>query len=214
MLNLESVLPAHSSRLERALERASLWSAESAVFADIWNPDTCPVDLLPWLAWSLSVDDWNADWPESTKRAVIKASFGVHRIKGTRKSLQDVLTAAGFPDAIIIEGAVSDVHDGTLTYNGVATYASGSVPVITHDGSRLYDGSEIYDGVEPAVAEWAQYSVRIGRAISLTQAADIRAMLESVAPARCHLVSLTFTEAANLYDAAINHDGTQTYGAA
>lgn len=25
---------------------------------ELWNPDTCPANLLPWLAWSFSVDRW------------------------------------------------------------------------------------------------------------------------------------------------------------
>ncbi len=28
-----------------------------------WHPQTCPEALLPWLAWSLSVDEWDESWP-------------------------------------------------------------------------------------------------------------------------------------------------------
>lgn len=60
---------------------------------DLWNPQTCPANLLPWLAWALSVDAWNANWSEQQKRDTIAASVAVHRIKGTVGALQKALGA-------------------------------------------------------------------------------------------------------------------------
>ena len=61
----------------------------------LWNPDTCPVDLLPWLAWALSVDVWVPTWPEATKRAVVRNAVSTSRRKGTRQAVSDALSAIG-----------------------------------------------------------------------------------------------------------------------
>jgi phage tail P2-like protein len=34
----------------------------------LWNPQTCPLAALPWLAWTLSIDKWDTDWTEERKR--------------------------------------------------------------------------------------------------------------------------------------------------
>ncbi|RDH41661.1 phage tail protein I [Zooshikella ganghwensis] len=59
----------------------------------IWKPDLCPESVLPWLAWSLSVDEWDENWTTEIKRQVIKSSIETHLIKGTRKSIRLVLDA-------------------------------------------------------------------------------------------------------------------------
>jgi phage tail P2-like protein len=61
----------------------------------LWNPDTCPLDLLPWLAWSLSVDTWSPSWSETTKRAVVRSAIETARRKGTKKAVTDALNAIG-----------------------------------------------------------------------------------------------------------------------
>jgi len=92
------LLPSSASRLERALadvDGVRLLATPSEVIATLWNPATCPAHLLPYLAWALSVDVWNPDWPEATKRAVIAASRAVHRRKGTRAAVEDSVAALG-----------------------------------------------------------------------------------------------------------------------
>jgi len=54
----------------------------------------------------------------------------------------------------------------------------------------------------------------LDRPITADQAAQVRKILASVAPARCHLKGLYFTQAANRYNAVISYDGTYTYGVA
>lgn len=93
----DNLLPPSASELERALafvDSARLEVLEIAV-RHAWNPQTCPAPFLPWLAWALSVDVWNPDWPEARKRAVIAASFQVHRHKGTRRAVREALEALG-----------------------------------------------------------------------------------------------------------------------
>ena len=92
------LLPSNATPLERALadvDGARLLATPTAFIAGLWDPATCPADLLPYLAWALSVDVWNPDWSEATKRAVIAASPAVHRRKGTRAAVEDAVGALG-----------------------------------------------------------------------------------------------------------------------
>lgn len=88
------LLPPNRSQLE-ARVAASHPLALPVPLRTLWNPSTCPAELLPFLAWAFSVDVWEADWPEATKRAVIAESFAVHRIKGTRLAVEKALAAMG-----------------------------------------------------------------------------------------------------------------------
>jgi phage tail P2-like protein len=53
------------------------------------------VERLPWLAWALSVDTWDSDWPESTKRSLIANSVQIHKTKGTVSAIERVMDALG-----------------------------------------------------------------------------------------------------------------------
>jgi phage tail P2-like protein len=87
-----SLLPANSTPDERAIEAATARASSLDVpIGDLWNPRTCPAALLPWLAWALSVDTWDAAWPEAIKRRVIANSPAVHRAKGTRAAVAAAL---------------------------------------------------------------------------------------------------------------------------
>jgi phage tail P2-like protein len=89
---MSDLLPPSSTVAERALADAIGRAGEvPVVIREIWNPDTCPASLLPWLAWAFSVDEWSPAWTELQKREVIKTSFDVHRHKGTVGAVQDAL---------------------------------------------------------------------------------------------------------------------------
>ncbi|MEE2635520.1 MAG: phage tail protein I [Pseudomonadota bacterium] len=93
----DSLLPHNASPQERAIEAVTGPAmAPSVLLRAIWDPDSCPVDLLPWLAFAFSVDVWDPEWSEGTKREVIRRSFEVHRKKGTRKAVETALAAMGF----------------------------------------------------------------------------------------------------------------------
>lgn len=62
---------------------------------DLWDPESCPAGLLPWLAWAFSVDEWDPNWNEDQQRSAVKASYSVHRYKGTIGSVKDALNALG-----------------------------------------------------------------------------------------------------------------------
>lgn len=67
----------------------------------MWSPHDCPVDLLPWLAWAFSVDEWDTEWSEAQKRASIAASYSIHRRKGTIGAVRRAIAALGLEVEII-----------------------------------------------------------------------------------------------------------------
>jgi phage tail P2-like protein len=92
----DTLLPPNATQAERAIEAVPARIDDiPTAFRDLWNPWTCPVNLLPWLAWAVSVDSWDAAWPEHTKRARIASTIDIQRHKGTVGSIQDVVAAFG-----------------------------------------------------------------------------------------------------------------------
>ncbi len=113
-----ALLPPSSSALERALATldAERMEAIEVRIGTLWNPWACPAPFLPWLAWAFSVDVWNPDWPEAKKRAVIAASFEVHRHKGTRRAVHTALDALGFETIRIVEWWQADPPGAPYTF--------------------------------------------------------------------------------------------------
>lgn len=107
----EDILPPNAAALERAISQA-IYSASNVpiIVREMWSPDTCPAAHLPWLAWANSVDDWDAAWPDTQKRAVIRASYIVHRYKGTIGSMRAALGAVGY--AITVREWFQDTPQG------------------------------------------------------------------------------------------------------
>lgn len=92
-----SLLPPGSSALERRLAQAcSGISGLNVPLRDLWNPDTCPVNFLPYLAWAFSVDRWDEGWAESVKRKVVKDAFYIHQHKGTVSAIRRVVEPLGY----------------------------------------------------------------------------------------------------------------------
>jgi phage tail P2-like protein len=92
---MPSLLPLNSTRLESAIETATDDHPPVPLRA-IYNPDTCPAPLLPFLAWECSVDRWSEKWSEAAKRVAIRSSFYVHAHKGTIGALRRVVEPLGF----------------------------------------------------------------------------------------------------------------------
>lgn len=96
MSDVESLLPPNSTQFEKDMEQTTArLGAVPTPLRDLHNPATCPAEQLPWLAWALSVDNWNSSWPEAVQREVIAASAQVHRIKGTRHAVNQAIAAQG-----------------------------------------------------------------------------------------------------------------------
>ncbi|CAM3966079.1 phage tail protein I [Pseudoalteromonas byunsanensis] len=84
------------SELQSTLQQVSnqlLTSLNNGVedIATLWTPQTCPEPLLPWLAWSQSVQEWDEQWSLDLKRQVVANSFDQHRHLGTRYAITKAL---------------------------------------------------------------------------------------------------------------------------
>ena len=98
----KSLLPINASKLLKNLEKSGLRiSSLGAKNKDVLNPDKLEVDILPWLAWMVSVDNWSDNWPENIKREMIKNSISLHQIKGTKKAIKKALEIIGISGEIV-----------------------------------------------------------------------------------------------------------------
>ncbi len=92
-----SLLPPSASAWMRSAEAATAkLSGITVAIRTLWTPTACPVDLLPYLAWALSVDRWDKDWSAERKIAAIQRSYWLHRRKGTRAAVRRVIEDMGF----------------------------------------------------------------------------------------------------------------------
>lgn len=91
-----SLLPPNASPLERRLtEIMGRLGDIPSPLRELMQPDTCPIELLPWLAWHLGVDAWKDYWPEEVKRARVKAAIPIARQNGTAAAVRGVIAAFG-----------------------------------------------------------------------------------------------------------------------
>lgn len=91
-----SILPPQSTPLERGAEYAAARIDEIPTpLGSLWSIEDCPERLLPWLAWTVGVAEWDHDWPVETKRRVIAAAHEVHRKRGTPAAVKRLLDAIG-----------------------------------------------------------------------------------------------------------------------
>jgi phage tail P2-like protein len=184
-----SILPPNATASERGIEAATERAFDLPVpNGQLWDAATCPAALLPWLAFALSVDEWDAGWTVETKRRVIAASVAIHRRKGTIGAVKAAIATAGYGDATLIENYGVKLYDGTLTHDGASDHA--------------------------AVDHWAEYRLILTRPLSIAQAQVVRRIAAAVAPARCHLKAIDYRQALNLYDGTITHDGAYSHGVA
>ena len=94
---MSSLLPSNATALEQAAAQALAEIERVNIpLRQLWNPETCPISLLPYLAWAFSVDRWDASWAEPVKREVVRSAFYVHRRKGTISALRRVVEPLGY----------------------------------------------------------------------------------------------------------------------
>lgn len=100
-MNYPTLLPPGSTALEKALEQAAAGLLDIPTpIRSVWSPDDCPLELLPWLAWGLSLDNWSSDWPEGVKRARVRKAIAIAKRKGTAESVRTVVESFGGSVAI------------------------------------------------------------------------------------------------------------------
>lgn len=97
MMGGQQLLPGNSTQLERTAAQALAQIKRVPIpLRQLCNPDTCPVDLLPYLAWAFSVDRWDSKWTEAAKRTAIRSSHYIHSRKGTIGALRRVVEPLGY----------------------------------------------------------------------------------------------------------------------
>lgn len=112
----KSLLP-HSTALEKQIEKeahAKYCRNNPAIIKQMNDPWACPLEFLPWLAYSLSVDVWNDNWAEETKRGICDNAMYVHTNKGTLGGLEDALEALGIRMEIVEWWQQYQVEPGTI----------------------------------------------------------------------------------------------------
>jgi phage tail P2-like protein len=80
------ILYAASSGLEKAMIDADaprLTGIDAEAIVDTWDPYSCPLPLLPYLAWAMGVTFWNDQWSEETKRSWIATQWQFKAFRGT-----------------------------------------------------------------------------------------------------------------------------------
>ncbi|WP_425858929.1 phage tail protein I [Aeromonas sp. INTO2] len=92
------LLPPNATPAERRLATvaANACDLPVEVLRTLWDPHTCPAWRLPSLAAERSVDRWDENWPEATKRKVIANAPFVHRHKGTVGALRRAVDPLGY----------------------------------------------------------------------------------------------------------------------
>lgn len=123
-----------------------------------WNPDTCPAELLPWLAWAFSVDEWDTTWTEQEKRDVIKASVQVHKHKGTIGALDRALKPLGYLIEVV---EWWEMTPPGAPYTFSVVMGTGSKPVT----------ADLYDKAERIVLTYKNLRSHL---IALTIKADVK----------------------------------------
>ncbi|UZE21864.1 phage tail protein [Pseudomonas sp. B21-056] len=145
--------------------------------------------LLPYLADQFSLLDeaaWALAESADAKRDLIKNSAQLHRYKGTPWAIREVIRLLGFGEVTIQEGLNNQVRDGS----------------INRDGNHVHGNP----------AAWPLYRVFLQRVITNDQAALLRRLLLSVAPARCRLVSLDYSSVAIRHNGFARRDGQYNHG--
>ncbi|EPB4110593.1 phage tail protein I, partial [Klebsiella pneumoniae] len=139
----------------------------------VWTPEDCPVELLPYLAWALSVDRWDKGWPAEKKIAAIQQSYWLHRRKGTRAAVRRVIEDMGFfatfaewfdvgdePGTFRLEVDVSDVGIAPRTLDELDRMVDGTKPASRHMAQMTlanrtegaaFTGAAVFDGDEVSV---------------------------------------------------------------
>ena len=95
---MTGIAPVSASAVERGMDEVSaarVTALPVTLPTTAWNADLIPETWLPVLAWALSVDLWNPDWPPKRQRAAIKDAYAQHRLKGTPAGWKLVLDRIG-----------------------------------------------------------------------------------------------------------------------
>lgn len=140
----KTLLPPSSTKLEKRLSQAMVCDFP-ILLRSLWNPQTCPYELLPYLAWQYSVDYWDENWNEQIKRKVVAEAFEIHQHKGTKEAIRRAVSSFGYlidliewwqndktPGTFSIEIGVLDKGITDESYNELVRIIEDVKPVSRH----------------------------------------------------------------------------------
>lgn len=195
-----SLLPPNATELERAIEQSTARIGDILTpLRSLWRPNDIRPDLLPYLAWSLSVGLlWGRAITEDHRRALVETAHERHAIKGTPASITRTLAAVGFPDSLVIE-------------------ARTAAQQVTNTGLLLGHES-VEDTVARWFEHWADYALLISPGFGVPLGADVQRLARDIAvvnaPARSRLVRIIYSHrAATARSASLSrgmHPGPRT----
>ena len=106
-----SLLPASASQLENdLLTLFERWVSERLLIDReipvrlLWNPEHCPVVMLPYLACAFSVDNAVFQFTRKQVANAIRNSVSLHKKKGTVHSVSQVVEDLGYTVSDVVEG--------------------------------------------------------------------------------------------------------------
>lgn len=139
-----TLLPPSATQLEKNLSQAMICDPPIHL-RSLWDPKTCPFELLPYLAWQYSVDRWDKNWPEQTKRKVIAEAFEIHKLKGTKEAIRRAVEPFGYliniiewwqsnktPGTFAIEIGISDKGITDESYQELSRIIDDVKPISRH----------------------------------------------------------------------------------
>ncbi|CAE6841806.1 hypothetical protein R69746_06959 [Paraburkholderia aspalathi] len=186
---MRDLLPPNATTLEkRAATALAAIDALPIPIRDYWNPDRCPSALLPYLAAEVSVDGWELAESDDARRALIKSAIALHQKRGTPWAIREVIRRLGFGEVTLIEGRRVRRRDGSVARNG--------------------------DYLHGDATAWAQYIVKLSRAITRDQADNLKAVLERYAPQRSMLAALDYRAAPIRHNGTASRNGQYNRGSA
>lgn len=112
---MDSLLPPNKTKLESHAEQVTSRIEKIDIpIRTLWDAQTCPANLLPWLAWALAVEPWDDQWTEQQKRNSIEVAIYVHQHKGTPGAVEKAVGALGYDLTLIEWFETVDKDPGTF----------------------------------------------------------------------------------------------------
>lgn len=100
----DTLLPPSASLQERAIEQTIIRASDfHPNYVQNWVPFDVPENILPWLAWAYSVDEWSVQWPTDVRREYTEQSYFIHRHKGTVAAVRRALSSVIGGDEMTLE---------------------------------------------------------------------------------------------------------------
>ncbi|MCQ4765081.1 phage tail protein I [Cloacibacillus evryensis] len=183
------LLPSNATVEEIALSLAIARDLEPEQVRLVWQPEICPIEMLPWLAWAFHVDDWDDGWDEQVKRRIVHDSIELHRRKGTPWAVRRALKNIGYPVALNEKTGIPYIFDIDVyldaatdmgkVYTDAVTFAAGAKNERSHIGKvsfrtesicAIQTASAAVSGLWVEISPWTPSDDNLTAGISFSSA--------------------------------------------